>query len=127
VQDELLHLREQSLNHLRTIYEERQHLNQITMSIMLPRQPKSHCGEHKSYYGSTDCKIHCIERYGGGCMLTQSAELVRELNRLKANLVSERRLLVQLHEKLLLKVLPSLRSLSGCLSRDAASLLALRG
>ena len=97
------------LDELRTIYEERNTLNQITMSIMLPR-PTQHCNEEqKVYHGTTAVKMQCVERWGGGCMLSQSAELVAALDRLKANLSLERKMLLQMMELLLKKVRRSIR------------------
>lgn len=90
------------LDQLRGIYEQRQHLNQITMSIMLPRQPRMVADDGK-YHNSTDGKMKCIEEWGGGCMLSQSAELVTALRDLRSNLSAERKLLVQLHTLLVQK------------------------
>ena len=98
------------LEKLRGIYEERQHLNQITMSIMLPR-PQQNCGPNGKlaggqFQGPTALKMQCVERWGGGCMLSQSAELVAALDQLKANLTLERKLILQLHEFLLRQARP---------------------
>ena len=107
MQEALLQARTQMLEKLRGIYEERQHLNQITMSIMLPR-PMNECGDKGSkggaFQGPTAIKMQCVERWGGGCMLSQSAELVAALDQLKANLTLERKLILQMHEFLLRQV-----------------------
>ena len=101
-QDLLLGGRQELLDRLRSIYEERSQLNQITMSIMLPRRSLDSDGDKDC--GTTEGKIKKAARYGAGCMLSQTAELVTALDRLKANLSSERRMLVQLHASLVRKV-----------------------
>jgi hypothetical protein len=105
LQDTLLQARQQMLDQLRNIYEERNDLNQITMSLMLPR-PSHNCGEtgeKGQYLGTTAVKMQFVERWGGGCMLAQSAELFTALDRLKANLTGERKLLLQMLDLLLKK------------------------
>lgn len=100
VQDLLLGGRQELLDRLRSIYEERSQLNQITMSIMLPRRSL----DSDKDCATTEGKIKSAARYGAGCMLSQTAELVTALDRLKANLSSERRMLIQLHASLIRKV-----------------------
>jgi hypothetical protein len=101
VQDTLLRARQELLDKLHEVHEERTKLNQVAMAIMLPR---CSLADFHTKGGPTAEKLRRFSSYGAGSMLSQTAELVTAMNKLKANILFERRSLVQLHTCLLRQV-----------------------
>eukprot|EP00892_Ulva_mutabilis_P010863 jgi/Ulvmu1/8149/UM040_0046.1 len=96
----LLAARAQTLDRLRTLYEERHELNNMTMAIMLPRPaPESF------YDGTTARKLELMGQFGGKCALSHGQQLAEALDKIRENLRAEQRIMVQLHSVLVLKVL----------------------
>jgi hypothetical protein len=128
LQDMLLQARQQMLDQLRNIHDERNHLNRVTMSIM-PRRPSHKCGkngEKGQYHGTPAIKVQCVELWGGGCMISQSTEFVlaldAALDQLKANLRGERKLLLQMQDLLLKKARSGLACGASQLAQCAAGI-----
>lgn len=97
--DALLAARASTLDKLRTLYEERHELNNMTMAIMLPRPaPESF------YDGTTARKLELMGQFGGKCALSHGQQLAEALDKIRENLRQEQRIMVQLHTVLVLKV-----------------------
>jgi hypothetical protein len=101
LQDAMLQARQELLDKLRQVHEERTKLTQVAMAIMLPRRSLADMNKKEE---PTEEKLKRFSAYGAGGMLSQTAELVTAMSRLKANILLERRSLVQLHARLLHKV-----------------------
>lgn len=102
--DACLDARSSLLSVLRGIYEERQNLNMLAMSIMLPRPHPNR------KYDGLEGKIRCIERFGSSCALQHGNQLDEVLDSLKLNLRAEEKVVTELNHKVLRKVLTPIQA-----------------